>query len=110
MSEIIKLWSARDVYIPENDIYVLTNECGINGAAYITYKEILEEFSQNKSKEYYIIPSSIHELILIPKEMEEDTDSLKMFIKEVNKHAIPKIDFLSDNLYFYNRENGIKLV
>lgn len=110
MSEIIKLWSARDVYIPENDIYVLTNERGINGAAYITYKEILEEFSHNKSKEYYIIPSSIHELILIPKEMEEDTDSLKMFIKEVNKHAIPQIDFLSDNLYFYNRENGIKLV
>ncbi|MBQ9278776.1 MAG: hypothetical protein IJ224_09120 [Lachnospiraceae bacterium] len=110
MSDIISLWSPREVFIPENDIYVLTNESGINGASNIIYKEILDDFCQNKSEEYYIIPSSIHELVLIPKGLEEDADSLKMFIKEVNKYVIPKVDFLSDNLFIYNKKAGMKIV
>lgn len=110
MSEILKLWSPQNLYVPDNDIYVLTNECGINGASYITCKEMLEDFCRNKSSEYYIVPSSIHELILVPGNLEEDAESLKMFIKEVNKSVIDPIDFLSDNLYLYKENAGIKIV
>ncbi len=108
MSEIINLPSEEYGINPENEMYVLSNECGINGASYIICKEILDGFCEKTGKEYYILPSSIHELILVPENLAEDKEMLKMFVKEVNKTAVPPVDFLSDNVYFYGRDVGIK--
>lgn len=110
MSDVIKSYVAEDVFVPDNEMYVLTNECGINGAAYITYKEILEDFGKDIFCDFYIIPSSIHEIILIPKKETEDEEMLKMFVKGVNSTAIPKTDFLSDNVYLFTREGGIIII
>lgn len=109
VSDIMRLWSPEMSYIPENDLYILTNEYGINGAIYITYKEILDNLCKDKEFDYYIIPSSIHELILIPKINGGDEEMLKMYIKEVNRTVLPKTDYLSDNLYIYNSEEGMKI-
>ncbi|MBQ9234374.1 MAG: hypothetical protein IJ167_10140 [Lachnospiraceae bacterium] len=110
LSEIFRIWNTRDIYIPDNGMYVLTNEYGINGAAYITYKDILDNFCRDNNTDYYIIPSSIHELILVPKGLGEDEESLKMYIREANRTVVPKIDFLSDNLYLYSLKDGIKVI
>ena len=110
MSDILRANAPKGIYIPENDMYILTNECGINGASYITYKELLDDFCKERQRPYYIIPSSIHELILIPKDLGQDEEVLKMFIKGVNETTVPKTDYLSDNLYIYSPEEGIKII
>ena len=110
LSDIINCCSDDFGIIPENEMYVITNDSGINGASYIICKEIIDDFCRKKNSDYYLIPSSIHELILVPKSLDEDGENLKMFVKEVNKTAVLPVDFLSDNVYFYSRDDGIKMI
>ena len=110
MSDIISCYTDDLDIKPENEMYVITNDSSINGASYIICKEIIDDFCRKKNSDYYLIPSSIHELILVPKSLDEDGENLKMFVKEVNKTAVLPVDFLSDNVYFYSRDDGIKMI
>ncbi len=110
MSDILKANAPANIYIPENDMYIITNESGINGATYIMNKELFDDLCIKEKEGFYIIPSSVHEIILIPRRLGEDEDVLKMFIKGVNETAVPRTDFLSDNLYYYNPVDGIKII
>ena len=49
--------------------------------------------------DYYIIPSSVHEVLLLPKDFEADTDRLHMIVHEVNRDILKPEDFLSDHVY-----------
>ena len=53
-------------YVP-SDMYVLTNESKLNGAACILYENVLYDFAQKLGADLYILPSSVHEVILLPK-------------------------------------------
>ncbi len=107
LSDILMEKSTKEIFIPDNNIYVLTNNCGVNGAAYIIYKELLEDFYERNEKGFYIIPSSVHELIIIPEDMECDRELLKKYVKEVNEFSVAKVDYLSDNVYYFNKTEGI---
>lgn len=97
-----------EAYLPENneDIYIMTNQAGVNGASVILYDRFLEEFSDRMDSEYYIIPSSIHEVILIPRENFMEPEEIRRMIREVNFTVVGPDDYLSDSLYYYNREKG----
>lgn len=49
--------------------------------------------------DYYIIPSSVHEVLLLPKSFEADTDRLHELVHEVNRDVLQPEDFLSDHVY-----------
>ena len=49
-----------------------------------------------------ILPSSVNELLLIPAEGETDARQLQMMVQDVNRCAVSKEDYLSDNVYRYN--------
>lgn len=87
------------------EMLILTNHSRINGAACLIYPHILEELSQKKDSNLVILPSSIHEVILIP--VKEDTvpdrEELCRMICEVNKTQVEDTEVLSDHPYFYNR-------
>ena len=51
----------------------------------------------------YILPSSLHELFLVGAE-NRDCDFLKQMVRDANEIVVPKQDYLSDNIYFYSRE------
>ena len=59
------------------------------------------EFAQQKG-DFYILPSSIHEAIFIPASENVDAEELKTMVREVNETQVPKEDFLSNEVYFYN--------
>jgi hypothetical protein len=87
-------------------IYVLTNTAGNLGAGVIFYPELLKGLSEDHECNLFIIPSSVHECIVIPdNNMCTETDSLRAIIKEVNRTAVTDEEFLSDNLYMYDRES-----
>lgn len=88
------------------NIYIMTNQSGVNGASVILYDRFLEEFSDRMNSEYYIIPSSIHEVILIPRENYMEPEEIRRMIREVNDCVVGPDDYLSDSLYYYNREKG----
>lgn len=92
-----KLDSAGE--IPLN---VLTNGRRTNGAACILYPGTLEKIAARNQRSFYIIPSSIHEVILLEETGEEIPSELKRMIYEVNRTHVAAEEVLSDNLYFYD--------
>ena len=86
------------------DMLIQTNEAKINGAATILYKNCLKEIAENNQiEEIFIIPSSVHECILLidPENIASGKDLVTM-IREVNAFAVEPEELLSENLYIYN--------
>lgn len=91
----------------KNDMYVLTNDSRINGAACILYENVLYDFAQKLDADLYILPSSVHEVILLPKiEFFKKGDLINM-VREVNAEGVAADEVLSDNVYEYNRTERI---
>ena len=89
-------------YVP-SDMYVLTNESKLNGAACILYENVLYDFAQELGADLYILPSSVHEVILLPKLSMFEKDELVNMVKEVNTEGVAADEVLSDHVYEYNR-------
>lgn len=85
-------------------LYVLTNETQIGGAACILYPSLLAEFSDSVGKDLYILPSSIHEVLLLPTDTRDADDDLRALVQSVNHEQLPLTQQLSDTVYYYSRE------
>ncbi|MCR5357147.1 MAG: DUF5688 family protein [Lachnospiraceae bacterium] len=88
-------------------MYVMTTGT-CNGAVSMLNEEKLSEFCERIGSDVYVIPSSINEVILVPR---EDTSSSRMFdemICEINETQLDAVDVLSDHVYCYDRVGGYK--
>ncbi len=83
---------------------VLTNESGCYGACCILYPEFLEQLAQEKGCDCYILPSSVHEVILYWEET-GDTSYLKKMVREINEQEVSPLEVLSDSVYYYSRKD-----
>ena len=64
---------------------------------------VVKKFADKVGQDIYIIPSSIHEVILIPA-MGWDTKEIDEMIREVNRTQLDPVEILSDHVYVYKRE------
>lgn len=90
---------------PDFIMYVVTSENKLNGSYYITDRESLIEVAQYiQSDEFYILPSSIHEFIVIPYDNKtvDNTDEFLAMVKEVNATELSPDEILTDNVYIFN--------
>jgi hypothetical protein len=92
--------------------YLLTNSKGVNGASVLIYAGQLEEIAQIHQNNFYILPSSIHELLIMVEDETEQTEKhLLQMVREVNREFVGTEEYLSDNIYFYDvQKNAIKIV
>ena len=93
-----------DMMVDSNDVmpmYICTNDCGCFGAGVIMYPELLKEFANRIGSGFYILPSSIHETILVPFSEDMDTDELRNMVQEINRDHVADVDVLSDEVYLY---------
>ncbi len=68
------------------------------------YPNLFRNFADVIGSSFYIIPSSIHELLLLPDEsMEEDKEFIDM-IKLINDTQVVPEEILSYSLYYYDKE------
>lgn len=86
-------------------VLVISNDKGINGAACLMYPGILEELKQRMKGSFYILPSSIHELIVIP-DNGTPPGCLCEMVTCINHTQLPPEDILSDAVYFYSEATG----
>ena len=90
-----------------NDImYVLTNERKYFGAACMLYEGKLKEFSERIGGSFYILPSSVHELILLRETGDEDPAALVDMVNEVNESQVAADEVLSGSVYRYDRKTA----
>lgn len=88
-------------------MYVATNDVGINGAGVLLYDILLKDISDRVKADFIILPSSIHELILIPALYDIDINNLRSMVREVNWTQVAPDEILSNNIYIYNRDTGL---
>ena len=83
------------------DMIVITNTLGVNGAAAILYPDLLTSLCNKYKTNFYVIPSSIHEVILVPAENDSMTEELKLLVEDVNRQFVDMEEILSDQVYYF---------
>ena len=91
----------------EKEPYVLTNKIGINGAAVVLYPGCLKMAASVMESDFYLLPGSIHEMLLIPADTTMSVAELRSMVKNVNKQCVEPDELLSDEVYLYSRSTGI---
>ena len=94
-------WRSDVDYIP---MYVVSNRRGVNGAACMMYPGLMADISERLDSDLFIIPSSVHELIVVPVKRIEECERYDEMIRYVNKTQLAQTDILSDHVYYYTRE------
>ncbi len=93
--------SGMDGEIP---MYVLSNREKVNGAVCLLYQDVLAEFADRIDQDLFIIPSSIHEVILIPTCERRGYERLTQMVQEVNASQVQAEEILADHVYYYSRD------
>lgn len=92
-------------------MYILSNEKRVFGAAALLYPDSMEQVAERLQSDFYIIPSSIHETIIVPTGENTNANTLVQMVHEVNSTIMVEEEILGDNVYFYSRESGeLKMV
>ena len=85
-------------------MYVVTNKKGTFGASTLIYNNLLKIIAEEVEDDLVIFPSSIYEFLFMPASIvERDYQELKEMVKSINDTSISREEFLSNNVYFYDR-------
>ena len=83
---------------------VMTNTKNLFGAVAMTFTDELECFSMQIENSFYLLPSSVHEVILVPDCKDFSRDYFKNMVMEINATQVDATEVLSDNIYYYDKE------
>lgn len=87
---------------------ILTNNTACGGAIAIADKAALKRLSKDFDDDFYIIPSSVHEIICIKADkVDGDIDQLKNMVLDVNANVLDPLDKLTDSVYFFSRDTNL---
>lgn len=104
ISEILKT-DEEETDEPDDILYVLTNQCRMFGAVTLFYQGILEKIGEMLGTDFVVIPSSIHETIILKDTWDIDKMEITEMIKSVNKEQVRREEQLSDHPYYYSIKN-----
>lgn len=99
---MLKEMNCTENVIDGTKLYILTNKAGVNGATSMIYEDIIKAFAVEHSTDVYILPSSIHEVLLLPHEEGMDKNEIEEMVREINTYVVSKMEYLSDNVYKYD--------
>jgi hypothetical protein len=88
---------------PEQTMWVISNEKGINGAASMLYENELHELAESLESDLYILPSSVHEVIAVSSDM-GSPEMLAQMVVEVNMQEVSLDERLSNQVYHYDKD------
>ncbi|SHO54158.1 DUF5688 family protein [Anaerocolumna xylanovorans] len=84
-------------------MYVITNQRGLHGAILMAYDEVLQQVAEKMHSDFYILPSSVHELIAVSAHM-CDPNELARMVYEVNQSQVALNERLSYQVYHYDKD------
>lgn len=106
MAELLKTHPlAHLLDLNEIPMYILTNIYKTNGASSILYDNLLMQIADHLQQDFIILPSSIHELILVPVDTFDihELEYYTQVVREVNETQLADDEVLSDHAYYYQR-------
>ena len=100
-------FSEEEMENQKDDMYVLSNMIRNYGAAAILYEDRLEGIALYLKENFYVLPSSVHEVIIVPESRAPSREDLCAIVSEINRTQVKEEEVLSDNAYYYDRTTGI---
>ena len=101
----------QECFQKDADIGVLSNRQKIHGAACILYPGLLEGLAKKADANLFLLPSSIHEILLLADRKLPEPHKMKEIVCEINATQMEPEEVLSDKIYYYNRsENRVKII
>lgn len=91
----------------DSPMTVVTNDRSVNGAAVIFYPDQMDEIAEKFGGDYFILPSSVHELLVIPDTGEFNHNELRAMVQEVNATQVMPKDQLSGDVYHYDSKDRV---
>lgn len=70
------------------------------------FPDLIKDFAEALGSSLYIIPSSIHELLLLPVTSTDEREEIKNMIQEINDTQVKREEILSYSLYLFDKEKG----
>lgn len=90
-------------------MYIVSNRLRSFGAAVMLYDDVWKRMESVIGENFYVLPSSVHELILVPESFGMSRRQLQETVMEINRTEVDTEEVLSDNVYYYNRNEGMLL-
>lgn len=89
------------------NMYVVSNQKQFYGASTLIYGNLLKVIAENVKDDLIIFPSSVYEFIFVPAcFVEQDYEELKEMVESINVTVLSKEEFLSNNVYFFDRHKN----
>lgn len=87
----------------ELPVLVLSNRYGVEGAAAIVFEDVLGEIRKFFGDNFYIMPASVNEVMLVPVSLGR-AEVFRDMVREINRGIVAERDRLNDSLYLYDGE------
>ena len=88
----------------DEQMYVDTVPDKIHGAGVLAYQDFMDQAAERVGGSFYILPSSLHEVLLVPDNGQMNLQDLEAMVREVNATQVAPEDKLTDNVYHYDAE------
>jgi hypothetical protein len=111
MKEVIESY-APDTHLDLKEMasdipmYVLSNQKHCFGATCMIYPQVLQNISKNFDRNFIVLPSSIHEVILLPASSGGNRRELRAIVHDVNQTALAPDEILSESIYYYDNRSA----
>ena len=86
----------------DGQLVVVTTEDMVKGASAIFYPGMMDSASRMLKQDFFILPSSVHEVLLLPDDGVIRATELQSMVAEINAMAVDPVDQLTDNVYHYD--------
>lgn len=106
LEDLIRNIAIMEEHSDEGQMYILTTSFKINGAACALYRGLLGEIREKLGEDFYILPSSVQELILVPDSIACE-EQLRAMVPMVNRNEVDPLDVLSDEIYHYPEDDFV---
>mgnify|MGYP003370784908 CR=1 FL=1 len=84
-------------------MFVLTNRGNYFGAVCMIFDSVLSEIGETLQDDFWVLPSSIHECVIVPAQIQTNGTELQALVREINRKEVQAEEFLSNEIYFYHR-------
>lgn len=84
-------------------MYIMTNRSKFLGAICMLYHNALMEIADEVNENLVVLPSSVHEVIVVPATEGNDKETLRRMVREINASQVEAQEVLSDNIYYFDR-------
>ncbi len=93
---------------PEDEqIYVATVPDKVHGAGVLAYQDFMEKAAERAGGDFFILPSSIHEILIVPDNGKMGLKDLEAMVRDVNATQVAPADKLTDSVYHYDSKEKI---